>query len=218
MAQQGIHFAPCTGKQVDRVEARLGAQSANFWILGDSATRIKHQGRYVYQSLLGNALGLAIIRRLARLPGEHIVIACTAACAAIREAVQDHLKALVRRSYTQVQTVADFGDITADVVKITVYDEQGRCLDLRGQHDEFDDEACIVASDQQWIDIANADVHRGRRWPGCSSWSAPLAMRPWSLATGSTTRADGVRRLQFRHAQWPRRDQGRRPFHHPLER
>ena len=97
-----------------------GAQSANFWILGDSATRIKHQGRYVYQSLLGNALGLAIIRRLERLPGEHIVIACTAACAAIREAVPDHLKALVRRSYTQVQTVADFGDITADVVKITV--------------------------------------------------------------------------------------------------
>ncbi len=185
MAQQGIHFAPCTGKQVDRVEA-----------------------------LLDNALGLAIIRWLARLPGEHIVIAC----AAIREEVPDHLKALVRRSYTQVQTVADFGDITADFVKVTVYDEQGRCLELRGQHDEFDDEACIVASDQQWIDIANAGVHRGRRWPGCSSWSAPLAMRPWSLATGSTTRADGVRRLQFRHAQWPRRDQGRRPFHHPLER
>lgn len=42
MAQQGIHFAPCTGKQVDRVAARLGAQSANFWILEDSATRIKH--------------------------------------------------------------------------------------------------------------------------------------------------------------------------------
>ncbi|MFQ2495765.1 HAD family hydrolase [Aeromonas caviae] len=46
MAQQGIHFAPCTGKQVERVEA-----------------------------LLDNALGLAIIRRLERLPGEHIVIA-----------------------------------------------------------------------------------------------------------------------------------------------
>lgn len=126
MAQQGIHFAPCTGKQVDRVEA-----------------------------LLGNALGLAIIRRLERLPGEHIVIAC----AAIREEVPDHLKALVRRSYTQVQTVADFGDITADVVKITLYDEHGRCLDLRGQLGEFDDEAYIVASDQQWIDIANAGVH-----------------------------------------------------------
>ncbi len=96
-----------------------------------------------------------------RLPGEHIVIACTAACAAIREAVPDHLKALVRRSYTQVQTVADFGDITADFVKITVYDEQGRCLDLRGQLDEFDDEAYIVASDKQWIDIANAGVHKG---------------------------------------------------------
>ncbi|UJQ38712.1 HAD hydrolase family protein [Aeromonas caviae] len=98
---------------------------------------------------------------MAHLPGEHIVIACTAACAAIREAVPDHLKALVRRSYTQMQTVADFGDITADVVKITVYDEQGRCLDLRGQLGECDDEAYIVASDKQWIDIANAGVHKG---------------------------------------------------------
>ncbi|MFQ2585500.1 hypothetical protein [Aeromonas caviae] len=111
------------------------------------------------EALLGNALGLAIIRWLARLPGEHIVIACTAACAAIREEVPDHLKALVRRSYTQVQTVADFGDITADVVKITLYDKQGRCLDLRGQLGECDDEAYIVASDKQWIDIANAGVH-----------------------------------------------------------
>lgn len=55
MVQQGIHFAPCTGKQVDRVEELLGAQSANFWILGARGTRIKHQGRYVYQSLPGSA-------------------------------------------------------------------------------------------------------------------------------------------------------------------
>ncbi|MCR3939534.1 MULTISPECIES: hypothetical protein [Aeromonas] len=72
-------------------------------------------------------------------------------------------------------------------MKITLYDEQGRCLDLRGQLGECDDEAYIVASDQQWIDIVNAGVHKGRRWPGCSSWSAPVVMRPWSLATGSMT-------------------------------
>ncbi|MDH1449930.1 hypothetical protein, partial [Aeromonas caviae] len=64
----------------------------------------------------------------------------------------------MRRSYTQVQTVADFGDITTDVVKITLYDKQSRCLDLRGQLGECDDEAYIVASDKQWIDIANAGV------------------------------------------------------------
>lgn len=161
MRQQGVHFAPCTGKQVERVEELLGEESAHFWILGDSATRIKHQGRYVYQSLLGNALGLAIIHRLAHLPGAHIIIACTAEGAVIKEDTPDHLKALVRRSYTKVRTVADLADVTADFVKITVYDEQGRCPDLRGHLNEFDEDAYIVVSEKNWIDIANAGVHKG---------------------------------------------------------
>ncbi|MGY6036778.1 HAD family hydrolase [Aeromonas sp. AE23HZ002T15] len=161
MGRQGVHFAPCTGKQVDRVEELLGEQSANFWILGDSATRIKHRGRYVYQSLLQNRLGLAIIAQLARVPGSHITIACTAEFAFIREDIAPHLKELVRRSYSKVKTVADFHEIGADFVKITVYDEQGRCPELRGELDAFNDDAYIVVSEKNWIDIANAGVHKG---------------------------------------------------------
>lgn len=161
MAQQGGHFAPCTGKQVDRVEELLGEGSENFWILGDSATRIKHQGRYVYQSLLQNRLGLAIIAQLARVPGSHITIACTPEFAFIREDIAPHLKELVRRSYSKVKTVGDFNEISTDFVKITVYDEQGRCPDIRGELDAFNDDAYIVVSEKNWIDIANAGVHKG---------------------------------------------------------
>ncbi|MGY3856713.1 HAD family hydrolase [Aeromonas intestinalis] len=161
MARQGVHFAPCTGKQVDRVEELLGEESANFWILGDSATRIKHRGQYVYQSLLGNTLGLAIIDRLAHVPGSHITIACTAEFAFIREDIAPHLKELVRRSYSKVKTVGDFNEIGADFVKITVYDEQGRSPALRGELDAFNEDAYIVVSEKNWIDIANAGVHKG---------------------------------------------------------
>ncbi|WP_349917991.1 HAD family hydrolase [Aeromonas veronii] len=161
MAHQGVHFAPCTGKQVDRVEELLGEESANFWILGDSATRIKHRGQYVYQSLLGNTLGLAIIDRLAHVPGSHITIACTAELAFIREDIAPHLKELVHRSYSKVKTVGDFNEIGADFVKITVYDEQGRCPALRGDLGAFNDDAYIVVSEKNWIDIANAGVHKG---------------------------------------------------------
>lgn len=38
MQEHDVHFAPCTGKQVERVEELFGEQSENFWILGDSAT------------------------------------------------------------------------------------------------------------------------------------------------------------------------------------
>jgi hydroxymethylpyrimidine pyrophosphatase-like HAD family hydrolase len=47
-------FAPCTGKQSERVEEIFGEDAADFWILGDSASRIKRNGTVVYESLLEN--------------------------------------------------------------------------------------------------------------------------------------------------------------------
>lgn len=40
MQDQGVHFALCTGKQCERVEELFGEEAGDFWILGDSATRI----------------------------------------------------------------------------------------------------------------------------------------------------------------------------------
>ncbi len=159
--EHGVHFAACTGKQVERVEELFGEQSKGFWILGDSATRIKHQGEYVYQSLLNNALGLAIIRQLEALAGEHIVIACTPDYAAIKRDTPEHLQSVVRRSYAQVKLIDRYEQIDSDFVKITVYDHNQQCPALRPHLAKFDDQAYIVVSEAAWIDIANAGVHKG---------------------------------------------------------
>ena len=161
MREHGVQFAPCTGKQVERVEELLGEQSKDFWILGDSATRIKHQGKYVYQSLLCNALGLDIIRQLEAIEGSHIVIACTPEFAAIKRNTPEHLRTLVRRSYAHVKLVDKYDDISSDFVKITVYDENQQCPIIRPQLSHFDEQAYIVVSEAAWIDIANAGVHKG---------------------------------------------------------
>ncbi len=161
MREHGIKFAPCTGKQVERVEELFGEQSKDFWILGDSATRIKHQEEYVYQSLLNNALGLDIIAQLEMITGSHIVIACTPEFAAIKSDTPEHLRALVRRSYARVKEVDDYKNIVSDFVKITVFDENKQCQAIRTQLSQFDELAYIVVSEAAWIDIANARVHKG---------------------------------------------------------
>jgi Cof subfamily protein (haloacid dehalogenase superfamily) len=161
MREHDVQFAPCTGKQVERVEELFGEQSRDFWILGDSATRIKHQEQYVYQSLLNNTLGLAIIDQFASVEGSHIVIACTPEFAAIKRDTPEHLRALVRRSYAKVELVDDYKDIESDFVKITVYDEKKQCPSIRQQLSKFDDQAYIVVSEAAWIDISNAGVHKG---------------------------------------------------------
>ncbi|WP_165313438.1 HAD family hydrolase [Vibrio ziniensis] len=161
MGQQGVHFAPCTGKQVERVEELLGEESKKFWILGDSATRIKYQGEYIYQSLLNNKLGRDIIQQLEAIAGSHIVIACTPEFAAIKKDTPEHLRDLVRRSYANVKLVESYQEIESDFVKITVYDENKQCPALRPQLSPFDEKAYIVVSEAAWIDIANAGVHKG---------------------------------------------------------
>ena len=161
MDEKGVKFAPCTGKQCERVEELLGDHAKECLILGDSATRIKYQGEYIYQSLLENELGLKIIDQLESLNADHIVIACTQDGAFIKNSVAPHLQALLRNSYAKVNLLSSYSEIESDFVKITVYDEQGRCLDTKPHLSDFFDKAYIVVSEANWIDIANHGVHKG---------------------------------------------------------
>ena len=77
MVAQGVYFAACTGKQCERVEELFGEETKDIWILGDSATRIKHEGNYVYESLLPNQIGRNIIEKLDAIASDHVIIECT---------------------------------------------------------------------------------------------------------------------------------------------
>ncbi|CEI82008.1 hydrolase [Oceanobacillus oncorhynchi subsp. incaldanensis] len=130
-------------------------------ILGDSATRIKHNGEFVYESLLGNKLGLEIIQLLEEISLEHTIIACTREGAVIKENIPQEEAAIVRGSYAQVRQVSDFKEITDDFVKITIHDASLNCFETREKLAPFFESAYIVASEADWIDIANANVHKG---------------------------------------------------------
>ncbi|WP_246202574.1 HAD-IIB family hydrolase [Virgibacillus doumboii] len=161
MKEKGVVFAPVTGKQCERVEELFGDDASDLWILGDSATRIKHNGEFVYESLLNNKLGLEIIRSLEEISLEHTIIACTRNGAVIKDNIPQEEVAIVRGSYAQVQQVSNFNEIKEDFVKITIHDPAHRCFETREKLARFFESAYIVASEAAWIDIANANVHKG---------------------------------------------------------
>ena len=161
MKEKGVAFAPVTGKQCERVEELFGDDAKDLWILGDSATRIKHNGEFVYESLLSNKLGLEIIRLLEDISSEHTIIACTRNGAVIKDTTPQEEAAIVRRSYAQVRQVSDFNEIVEDFVKITIHDPSLKCFETREKLSPFFESAYIVASEAAWIDIANANVHKG---------------------------------------------------------
>lgn len=162
MDEKNIHFAPCTGKQCERVEELFGEEDAKkLWILGDSATRIKYAGEYVYQSLIPNALGRKIIEKLEAIASDHIIIACTPSAAIIKHSVPDENKIKVKGSYAKVNFVTSLSEIKDDFVKITIYDPKERCFTSVNELAEFKSDAYIVASEAAWIDISNYGVHKG---------------------------------------------------------
>lgn len=158
MKEKGVVFAPVTGKQCERVEELFGDDANDLWILGDSATRIKHNGEFVYESLLPNSVGLKIIQLLEEISLDQIIIACTRSGAIIKDTISPEL---IRRSYAQVRQVSNFEFITEDFVKVTVYDPQHRCFETKEKLSHFQELAYIVASEAAWIDIANVNVHKG---------------------------------------------------------
>ena len=161
MKDKGVAFAPVTGKQCERVEELFGEDAKDLWILGDSATRIKHKGEFVYESLLSNKLGLEIIQLLEEISIDHTIIACTRSGAVIKDHLSPEEAAIVRGSYAQVRHVSDFNEITEDFVKITIHDPLLNCFETREKLSQFFESAYIVASEEAWIDIANANVHKG---------------------------------------------------------
>lgn len=162
MEQKDVVFAACTGKQCERVEELFGPElSKNIWILGDSATRIKHNGKYVYQSLLPNNSGKNIIKKLEEIAPDHVIIACTPTAAFIKNSTLDKEAHMVRRSYAVVKKCSNLNEITEDFVKITIFDSKLRCFESVKELQEFKNEAYIVASEAAWIDISNYNVHKG---------------------------------------------------------
>lgn len=161
MKDKGVVFAPVTGKQCERVEELFGEDAKDLWILGDSATRIKHNGKFVFENLLSNQLGLKIIRLLEEINLDHTIIACTKSGAVIKDTLSTEEAAIVRRSYAQVRQISDFNEIKEDFVKITIHDPALNCFETREKLSRFFDSAYIVASEAAWIDIANANVHKG---------------------------------------------------------
>ncbi|GAB2540681.1 HAD-IIB family hydrolase [Gracilibacillus alcaliphilus] len=161
MQDKGVTFAPVTGKQCERVEELFGQDASGLWILGDSATRIKHKGEYVYESLLNNQTGQEIIAALEAISLDQTIIACTRNGAFIKETTPPEESAIVRMSYAQVHLVSDFKEITDDFVKITVHDPLLNCFVTKEHLADFFDRAYFVASEAAWIDIANVNVHKG---------------------------------------------------------
>lgn len=77
LKEKQIAFGVCTGKSSARVEALFPEINDEIWILADSATRIKYQGKFLYEQLLDNQIALAIIARLQVTHSDQIIIAYT---------------------------------------------------------------------------------------------------------------------------------------------
>jgi Cof subfamily protein (haloacid dehalogenase superfamily) len=161
LEEKQIAFAAVTGKQVERVEELFGDAIENVWILGDSASRIKYNGKFFFESLIQNAFGMEIMRELEKIQGDQTIIACTPNAAYIQKSRPEIERLGVRRSYAVVKETDDWAEIKEDFVKITVLDVQKRAFETIKGIQKYENQLYMVASEPMWIDITDFGVHKG---------------------------------------------------------
>ncbi|EFU83474.1 Cof-like hydrolase [Staphylococcus lugdunensis M23590] len=161
MKARGIRFAFCTGKQVERVEAVVGDLSQDLFIIGDSATRIQLNGENIYTKTLDSAVGQQLINKIKKIDPELTIIVCTPETAYVENSVRDQDKSMVFGSYEQVTFVDDLANLTAPILKITIYDHKAQCFNHVNDLAEFQDDLYIVAAEESWIDITDKAVDKG---------------------------------------------------------
>lgn len=106
-----IHFGLVTGKQCERVEELFQEFDHDFYIVGDSATRIKHNQNYLYEALLDTELGHKIVHRIHDIHSDHTVIVCTRNGAYVLTSINESEKNIVRNSYASLHFINDFDEI-----------------------------------------------------------------------------------------------------------
>lgn len=163
MAEKNVHFALCTGKQSERVEELFGEDASKFWILGDSASRIKYNGEFAYQSLIDNKLGLDMIKTIekAEMDSKPIIVACTHNGAILRDDTDFNMIRQVKNSYINLHLVSDYSHIRSNFIKIAVHDINKRCSKLLPYLVPYEEKAYIVVSEPAWLDIASYGVNKG---------------------------------------------------------
>ena len=161
LQEKNIAFAAVTGKQTERVEELFGDMAEKIWILGDSASRIKYQGEFQFESLISNVNGKEIIDALLKAQADQTVVACTPSGAHIHHSRELEDGSLVRKSYASMKVVQDFSEITEDFVKITIFDKQLRAFETFEKIKAYHEKYYVVASEAAWIDITSKGVHKG---------------------------------------------------------
>ncbi|MCM3133411.1 HAD family hydrolase [Paenibacillus polysaccharolyticus] len=162
MKRKDITFAACTGKQCERVEKLFGQHGRGVWILGDSAARIKKEGKVVREFSMEPTLALQAIQEIQSFDPQLTIIVCASDAAYVHSSISDEMYKVVRSSYEQVIQIDSFANISNSFIKITVFDTHGRCTALRKHVEQtMEGQIYIVDSEPRWLDITALHTHKG---------------------------------------------------------
>ncbi|MGW8119875.1 Cof-type HAD-IIB family hydrolase [Staphylococcus xylosus] len=156
-----IRFVFCTGKQCERVESIIGELSKDTFIVGDSATRIKYNGEFIYNAKIENTKGKEIIQTIQDIDQTQTILGCTEKGAYVLNHIPEIEKKIVHGSFQNVTYINDFAEVEDDFLKISVHDAMGNCKTTASQIKHYESEVYIIASDDEWIDIADLGVNKG---------------------------------------------------------
>lgn len=158
-----IQLVACTGKHCERVEELFPDHLDNLWIVGDSATRIKKGGQVFWEERLETGLVKQLVRAIEAVRPDVTIILPSEETTYVSASIPQHDRQVARGSYAHLTELDKLSEWGSDpVIKLTVYDVEGKSLDLYNHLlPAFGEQVYMVPSEPKWLDITANGVHKG---------------------------------------------------------
>ncbi len=160
LRKRQIHFVIASGNQYYRLYQKFLPMSNSMYFIGENGSYIAKGCQLLSKNVIEQNKVDKVISMIETMPELRIILAGVKNAYCLNK--YKELEKQVATYYCNYQFVENYHDINDEIMKIAIFDPQGKIIQYADQIAKgIDTSLKATTSGNEWIDIQNADINKG---------------------------------------------------------
>ena len=162
LRERGVIFAPCSGRQYFSLLDSFKGYEDEFLFLAENGTMVRYHGQELFSSTIRHDVGMQVLATAAGLSGTYRVYCGKRDAYVLEEQCTPELQAELNKYYTHSAITADFGQLSDELIKVSVFDPTGHAAEtIYPALLKYEGPLQVVLSSDYWVDVMNFGINKG---------------------------------------------------------
>lgn len=161
LVDKDIPFVAASGRQYDNLRSMLAPVADRIQYVAENGCLVVYDGQIVYKSSFERETAMELIGDMSAQSGGRIMASGERTCYILEgdEVFEDRMRNKIRNHVT---VVSDFGGVSEDYIKISIYFKEGIPADAKGWFTEkYKGRLQVVDGGNGWLDFNRIEAGKG---------------------------------------------------------